>query len=51
MVLAELVYNYKFEDASPEAVVYDSEFLVTRPLNFYASATRRTEWPSGRAEK
>ncbi|KAK4641409.1 hypothetical protein QC761_502130 [Podospora bellae-mahoneyi] len=50
MVLAELVYNYKFEDASPEAVLYDPEFLVTRPLNFYASATRRTEWPSKRAE-
>ncbi|KAK3995340.1 putative cytochrome P450 E-class, group IV [Cladorrhinum sp. PSN332] len=45
MVLAELVYQYSFEDASPEAVVYDPEFLVTRPLNFYASATKRTQWP------
>ncbi|KAK4160397.1 putative cytochrome P450 E-class, group IV [Cladorrhinum sp. PSN259] len=50
MVLAELIYRYKFEDASPEAVVYDPEFLVTRPLNFYASATRRTEWPGKSSE-
>lgn len=46
MVLAELVYHYRFEDASTEAVVYDPEFLVTRPLNFYAIPTKRTEWPS-----
>ncbi|KAJ5190678.1 Thromboxane-A synthase [Penicillium cinerascens] len=41
MVLAELVYRYEFEDSSPEAVVYDPEFLVVRPLNFYAGLTRR----------
>ncbi|KAK2813425.1 hypothetical protein FQN50_000741 [Emmonsiellopsis sp. PD_5] len=46
MVLAELVYRYRFEDASTEAVVYDPEFLVVRPLNFYASPVKRTEWPS-----
>lgn len=46
MVLAELVYRYHFEDASEEAVVYDPEFLVTRPINFYASPTRRTAWPA-----
>ncbi|GKT47553.1 cytochrome P450 [Colletotrichum spaethianum] len=46
MVLIQLVYHYRFEDSSPEAVVYDPEFLVTRPVNFYASTTRRTEWPS-----
>lgn len=46
MVLAELVYRYRFEDASTEAVIYDPEFLVIRPLNFYASPIRRTEWPS-----
>ncbi|KAK2780608.1 hypothetical protein FQN52_002139 [Onygenales sp. PD_12] len=46
MVLAELVYRYHFEDASTEAVVYDPEFLVVRPLNFYASPVKRTEWPS-----
>ncbi|KAK4220795.1 putative cytochrome P450 E-class, group IV [Podospora fimiseda] len=45
MVLAELVYEFEFEDASTEAVVYDPEFLVTRPLNFYASARKRSEWP------
>ncbi|OJD32060.1 cytochrome p450 [Diplodia corticola] len=46
MVLVELVYRYHFEDASPEPVVYDPEFLVTRPLNFYASPVRRTKWPA-----
>ncbi|KAK1977272.1 putative cytochrome P450 monooxygenase [Colletotrichum cereale] len=46
MVLIQLVYHYRFEDSSPEPVVYDPDFLVTRPVNFYASATRRTGWPS-----
>jgi cytochrome P450 len=46
MVLAELVYHYHFEDACPEAVVYDPEFLVVRPLNLYASPIKRVEWPS-----
>ncbi|KAI5460998.1 putative cytochrome P450 monooxygenase [Mariannaea sp. PMI_226] len=41
MVLTELVYRYEFQDESPEAVVYDPEFLVVRPLNFYAGMTRR----------
>lgn len=41
VVVAELVYRYELEDSSPEAVIYDPEFLVTRPLNFYAAITRR----------
>ena len=45
-VLVELLYRYEFEDSSPEAVMYDPEFLVTRPLNFYTGITRRKEWPS-----
>lgn len=45
MVLIELVYRYHFADASPETVIYDPEFLVTRPINFYAAATKRSEWP------
>lgn len=44
LVLVELVYRYDFEDSSPEAVVYDPEFLVVRPMNFYAGLTRRKEW-------
>jgi cytochrome P450 len=43
LVMAEFVYRYEFEDSSPEAVVYDPEFLVVRPLNFYAGMTRRKE--------
>ncbi|KAL5884440.1 hypothetical protein ACKVWC_003412 [Pyricularia oryzae] len=38
MAMAILVYRYKFSDASLESVVYDPEFLVIRPLNFYAKA-------------
>lgn len=41
IVLAELVYRYEFDDSSPEAVMYDPEFLVVRPLNFYAGITKR----------
>ncbi|KAI0448685.1 putative cytochrome P450 monooxygenase [Xylaria acuta] len=43
LVLVELVYRYEFEDSSPEAVVYDPEFLVVRPLNFYVGLRRREE--------
>ncbi|KAL2139492.1 hypothetical protein VTI28DRAFT_5104 [Corynascus sepedonium] len=46
MVLVELVYRYAFEDASPETVVYDPEFLVIRPINFYVRPTRRKQWPA-----
>lgn len=46
LVLVELVYHYHLKDDSPEAIVYDPEFIVTRPVNFYATATRRTSWPS-----
>lgn len=41
VVLAELVYRYEFNDASPEPVMYDPEFLVVRPLNFYAGISLR----------
>jgi cytochrome P450 len=41
IVLAELVYRYELQDSSPEPMIYDPEFLVTRPLNFYAGITRR----------
>ncbi|KAK2036705.1 cytochrome P450 82A2, partial [Colletotrichum somersetense] len=44
-VLAKLVYRYHFENASTKAVVYDPEFIVIRPLNFYARAIKRTGWP------
>jgi cytochrome P450 len=46
MVVVELVYRYLLEDSSAEPVVYDPEFLVVRPLNFYASITKREEWPA-----
>lgn len=42
IVIAELVCRYEFEDSSPSAVVYDPEFLVTRPLNFYLAMNRRS---------
>ncbi|KAE9569495.1 Cytochrome P450 4F4 [Colletotrichum fructicola] len=47
--MAKLVYRYHFEDASTEAVVYDPEFIVVRPLNLYARAVKRTKWPQKQA--
>jgi len=39
--MMEMVRRYSFEDESPEAVVYDPEWLAVRPLNFYAGLTKR----------
>lgn len=41
LILVELVRRYEFQDSSPEAVVYDPEFLVVRPINLYTGLTRR----------
>jgi cytochrome P450 len=45
LALANLVYRYRFVDASREPVEYDPEFVVIRPLNSYARAVKRTTWP------
>ncbi|KAM5454194.1 hypothetical protein MaudCBS49596_002207 [Microsporum audouinii] len=45
VALAELVYRYEFVAASNEAIEYDPEFIVIRPMNFYARALRRSSWP------
>ncbi|TLD18566.1 hypothetical protein PspLS_10159 [Pyricularia sp. CBS 133598] len=45
IAMALLVYRYEFSDASLEPVVHDPEFLVVRPVNFYATTKRRTCWP------
>ncbi|KAL2203581.1 cytochrome P450 [Sarocladium strictum] len=45
LVLASLVYRYRFVDVSKEPMIYDPEFLVVRPMNLYVRAVRRTEWP------
>lgn len=46
VALAELTYRYCFVDATEEAIEYDPDFIVIRPVNFYARAIRRTHWPS-----
>lgn len=46
LALANLVYRYRFFDASTEPVEYDPEFVVIRPMNFYARAVKRTSWPA-----
>ncbi|XWW98482.1 hypothetical protein V2A60_006482 [Cordyceps javanica] len=51
LALANLVYRYHFEDASTEAMEYDPEFLVIRPLNCYVRARRRTTWPEARKKE
>ncbi|KAI1811939.1 cytochrome P450 [Poronia punctata] len=45
LVLANLVYRYRFSDVSKEPVEYDPEFLVIRPTNLYIRAVKRTSWP------
>lgn len=45
ILLSELVYRYKFTREGVEAIEYDPEFQLIRPLNLYVTAKRRTEWP------
>jgi cytochrome P450 len=46
ILLAELVYRYEFVREGKEAVQYDPEFQLVRPLNLYVRAKRRTSWPA-----
>ena len=46
VLLPSLVYRYHWESASQDPVEYDPEFQVIRPLNVYARAIRRTDWPT-----
>lgn len=45
ILLSELVYRYEFSREGLEAIEYDPEFQLIRPLNFYVTAKRRTQWP------
>ena len=45
MLLPELVYRYEFSKEGEEAVTYDPEFQLIRPMNFYVRARRRTSYP------
>lgn len=45
VLLPELVYRYEFVRESDDAVTYDPEFQLIRPMNFYVRAKRRTSWP------
>lgn len=46
IVVAKMVFRYKFVDVSTEPMEYDPDFLVIRPLNVYVRAMKRTSWPS-----
>lgn len=46
ILMSELVYRYEFAREGLEAIEYDPEFQLIRPLNFYVTAKRRTQWPS-----
>jgi cytochrome P450 len=46
ILLPTLVYRYHWENVGEDPIEYDPEFQVIRPLNVYARAVRRTEWPS-----
>jgi hypothetical protein len=45
VLLPALVYRYEFSKEGEEAVTYDPEFQLIRPMNFYVRAKRRTSWP------
>ena len=46
ILLSELIYRYEFRREGLEAVEYDPEFQLIRPLNLYTTAKRRTQWPA-----
>ncbi|KAF5854160.1 hypothetical protein GGP41_006969 [Bipolaris sorokiniana] len=45
VILPELVYRYEFFKEGDDAVTYDPEFQLIRPMNFYVRAKRRTTYP------
>ncbi|KAK3711656.1 hypothetical protein LTR37_009432 [Vermiconidia calcicola] len=45
VLLPELVYRYEFSKEGEEAVTYDPEFQLIRPMNFYVRAKKRKTWP------
>ncbi|VUC20755.1 unnamed protein product [Clonostachys rosea] len=45
ILISELIYRYEFVREGLEAIEYDPEFQLIRPLNLYVVAKRRTEWP------
>jgi hypothetical protein len=45
VLLPALVYRYEFSKEGEEAVTYDPEFQLIRPMNLYVRARRRTSWP------
>ena len=45
VLLPALIYRYEFSQANDDAVEYDPEFMLIRPVNLYVRAKRRTEWP------
>jgi cytochrome P450 len=45
VLLPELVYRYEFSKEGEEAVTYDPEFQLIRPMNLYVRARKRTTWP------
>ncbi|KAK0612500.1 cytochrome P450 [Bombardia bombarda] len=45
ILLSELVYRYEFAREGQEAIEYDPEFQLTRPLNLFVTTKKRTSWP------
>ncbi|EFX06633.1 cytochrome p450 monooxygenase [Grosmannia clavigera kw1407] len=46
VLISELVYRYEFVRYGNEAIDYDPEFQLIRPLNLYVTARKRTVWPA-----
>ncbi|KAK3337660.1 cytochrome P450 [Cercophora scortea] len=46
ILLSELLFRYEFVREGLEAIEYDPEFQLIRPLNLYVRAKRRGEYPA-----
>lgn len=45
IIMSELIRRYEFSRESEEAIEYDPEFQLIRPMNLYVVARKRTSWP------
>jgi cytochrome P450 len=50
VLIPELIYRYEFSKDGDEAVEYDPEFQLIRPVNLYVRARKRTTWPEPSVE-
>ncbi|KAK4163380.1 cytochrome P450 monooxygenase [Cladorrhinum sp. PSN259] len=50
ILMSELVHRYEFSREGTDAIQYDPEFQLIRPLNLYVTARRRKTYPARSAD-